>query len=360
MHPRTPWPIERAAELRRCFSRLARTPSLRWTYLMGNGEDVLNYIQAETAEDFAMLGGHQFVKPLSADDWASLDVVIVTAHGSDLSASLAALRSKAPSALIALWMWDNHVAQVNNLHTVLGTDIYFPSHRYSDAYLSNAAALHGGHIPLCSAQWARAHVRRLFDESVGTPRDGRMLVNYVDYHWSWRSEVIKSITENVPEAAVITMPAHDRSRYFLKTSAERFREWLGYKSTLILPLDSDLSTRLFDALLAGLVPIVPHKVADFDAVISPQEQKRLGIVRTADFEVATLRAAAIEAAATFDALGDDGVRARHELAAGHHMIADRFGAMLDACRRAGSDEFAVTYGSLDGQRPALHNVHVRH
>ena len=64
---------------------------------------------------------------------------------------------------------------------------------------------------------------------------------------SWRSEVIKSITENVPEAAVITMPAHDRSRYFLKTSAERFREWLGYKSTLILPLDSDLSTRLFDA-----------------------------------------------------------------------------------------------------------------
>ncbi|MDP9123864.1 MAG: hypothetical protein M3N82_04595 [Pseudomonadota bacterium] len=332
---------------------------MRWTYVMGDGKDVLNYIQAETEEDLAMLGEHQFVKPQTADDWASLDVVIVTTHGSDLSASLAALRSRAPGALIALWLWDNHVAQVNNLHTVLGGDIYFPSHRYNDAYLSNAAALHGGQIPACSAQWARAHVRRLFDESVGVSRDGHMLMNYVDYNWSWRSGVIKSIADNVPEATVITMPAHDRSRYFLKASAERFREWLGYKSTLILPLDSDLSTRFFDAMLAGLVPIVPLKVADFDAVVSPQEQKRLGIVRIADFEVATLRAAAIEAAATFDAMGDAGVRARHDLVAGQHMIADRFGAMLDACQRAGSEDFAVTYGSLDGQRPALHNVHVR-
>ena len=359
MHVRPLWPTERAAEIRRSVQRLADLSSLRWTFVVGDGRDILNYVQPETHADFAGLGGHQFLKPETTEDWASLDVILVTAHGSDLAASLAGLRAKAPGAVIALWMWDNHVGHVGNLQSVTAADFYFPSHRYITDYLPNPASINGGHIPLCSAQWAKANAARLFDAGAGAPRDGRMLVNYVDYNWSWRSELIKKVRENITEAAVITMPPNDRSRYFLKSSAERFQEWLGYKSTLILPLDSDLSTRVFDALLAGLVPIVPRKVLDFDIVIPPAEQQRLGIVRVDDFEVETLRQAAIEADRLFDAMGDAGARARHDEARNRHMIADRFLDMINAMRRAGSPEFSVVYGALDKQRPALHIIHAQ-
>jgi hypothetical protein len=157
-----------------------------------------------------------------------------------------------------------------------------------------------------------------------------MLVNYVDYPASWRSALLRSLQLEMPEAQVLLMPPEDRSRYFNQPADQRFREWMGFKTTLILPVTEDLSTRVFDALAAGLVPIVPRVVRDFDAVIPLSLQARLGIVRIDALEPTAIRYAASQALMTFDRMGHDGALLRHRFACERHLLRHRITAMVGA------------------------------
>ena len=69
-------------------------------------------------------------------------------------------------------------------------------------------------------------------------------------------------------------------------------------------------------------------IADFDAVIPPAEQARLGIIRIGDYELPTIRQAMLIAARTFDAMGREGVVARHQFVASGHMIHHRLHTIL--------------------------------
>lgn len=153
------------------------------------------------------------------------------------------------------------------------------------------------------------------------------------------------------------MPPNDRSRYFGHTRRDRFRDWLGSKATLILPIDQDLSTRVFDALLAGLVLVIPPMIADFDRVIPPGEQSDLGVIRIADCEIATIREAAGQAERLFDSLGEKGVMRRHEYVLQNHLLRHRIGSILHALRFLAQGEATIEFaGALHLQpspRPAL-------
>jgi hypothetical protein len=124
------------------------------------------------------------------------------------------------------------------------------------------------------------------------------------------------------------MPQLDRSRYFGKSRADRLKEWLGYKTALVLPVDKDLSTRVFDALLAGLVILAPSSIADFDSVIKPETQAALGVIRLPDMEVETIRQYARQAVRSFDAAGEHGARERHRYVLENHMLVHRIQMIL--------------------------------
>jgi len=160
-----------------------------------------------------------------------------------------------------------------------------------------------------------------------------MLVNYVDYKWAWRTELLRALAAEAPEAEVVTMAAESRERYFGKSAAERFREWAGYKCTVVLPVDKDLSTRFFDALLAGLVPVVPRLVEDFDHVVPPADQEKLGIVRIDGVELAAVREGARKALACFDRMGQAGAQARHRYALENHLLGNRVHVLLNGMRQ---------------------------
>lgn len=254
-----------------------------------------------------------------------VDVLLSTAHGGDLAAYLTDLRGELPAhALIGVWFWDNHIAQVNNLRSAIGADLAIASHAYCADGLFNSVSVVGGICPPCCAQWGAAELTEFFGAAnPSAPRSDKLLVNYVDYAFSWRSRLLKQLKDEMPEAAVLTMPPEDRSRYFRKSNAERFQEWLGYQTTLILPVAQDLSTRVFDALAAGLIPIVPRAVLDFDQVISPADQSNLGITRIDDLSIEAIRAAWLEATSRFDAMGIDGIRRRHRHVLDHHLLRHR-------------------------------------
>ena len=231
--------------------------------------------------------------------------------------------------MIAVWLWDNHLARLNNLKTALAADLIFPSHWYPAAYLANPASVLARHVPLCSAQWTTQQAREIFEDRADAARRDKLLVNYVDYEFSWRSTLLKKMSTDVPEAEVILMPPDDRSRYFGKSAADRLREWLSYKASMVLPLQQDLSTRVFDALLAGQVIVAPTTIPDFDTVIPPAIQQRLGILRLPDLEIPTIRKFALQAIDVFNRSGMAGARERHAYAIANHMLVNRVQTMLD-------------------------------
>lgn len=350
------WTTQRAASLTERLQALAARPALRWTWEPAPATMLLNYFAGETDEALLDVAGFQYVRATEDLDWSGIDVLILTAHGGDMAERVMNYRIRNPEMLIVLWLWDNHLAQVNNLKSVLAADLYFPSHWSEAGYLQNMVTPIGMHVPACSAQWTSQEARTLLALQAGRPRSNALLLNYVEYAFSWRTEVLARLRAELPAVSALLMPSHDRARYFAKGSEERMAEWTAYKCTLILPVTQDLSTRLFDALLAGLVPIVPRSVADFDQVVSPAEQARLGVVRVDDVETATVARAVEQAVAVFDAQGESGVAARSQFVLQAHMLHHRMTAMLQAVRAAGAPQRAVRLTAGEGHPLAMRFV----
>lgn len=327
------WPEARAAELARLLSDLRQKSTLRFSFVPSHETSFLRYFPENLTADFSQLATHGFVYQPPSQGIADCDVLIATSHSSDNSEFLWSLRRAAPKALVTVWLWDNHIGGMRNLKTALACDLLFASHLYVTEYLVNPLSLLASHVPACAAQWTIQEARSVYQAHEGRARRDKLLVNYVDYDLSWRSELFKRVKNEIAQAEVLLMPVGDRSRYFGKSPAERFSEWLSYKATLIVPVEQDLSTRVFDALLAGQVIVVPTMIKDFDAVISPEAQRGLGIIKLPDFKMKTIRDAAAQAIAIWTFTGEAGARARHDYVLNNHMLVHRIGRILQTLRQ---------------------------
>jgi hypothetical protein len=186
------------------------------------------------------------------------------------------------------------------------------------------------------------------------PRSDKLLVNYVDYPFSPRTQLLRILKMQMPEANVLLMAPNERSRYYGKSRAERLREWMEYKSTLILPVDRDLSQRVFDALLCGQILVVPNIIPDFDEVIPPAVQSDLGIIRLQSLQIGVIRQAAAQAVRVFDEMGPRGVEARHRYVLENHMMVNRIRIMLDSVKSVGTGEASVVFDGNSTLRYGLH------
>lgn len=321
---------ERAVSLGQRLMLLQGKKHITASFVPSSETNFISYFSKNLNAELASALDRRYVYlPPEKSDQA--DIVILTAHGSDLSTRVWNLRKHIKEdAVIAIWLWDNHLTQLNNYRTILAADFVLPSHAYAAGYLFNPFSVIGAHIPACSAQWTRKEIRNILELNPIAARKHKALVNYVDYPFSWRSKLLHELKDGVDEAEVILMPPDDRSRYFGMTSEQRFFEWLQYKATVILPVDKDLSTRLFDALLGGQIPIVPETIADIDHVIPAHLQRDLGLVRVRDVTVPALKKSISEALETFDRMGEAGVNQRQEYVLNHHMLPNRINSILDS------------------------------
>lgn len=224
------------------------TQPVRFTLMPSHETNSLEYFSPGRDADLQRCfadGPIHYLPPARMD---SADVVMLTAHGSDLSVPLWNLRRSLPrEAIIVVWFWDNHLAQLNNLKTALAADFVFPSHAYIAHYLFNPMSVVAGSSAACSAQWTADEAREIIASCTGTPRTHKALVNYVDYEFSWRSALLRELAASCRNAHVLLMPAQDKSRYFRKTRRERLLEWLRYKATVIQPA-IDEALRRFDQM----------------------------------------------------------------------------------------------------------------
>jgi hypothetical protein len=316
-------PEWRLAQIRERLAKAFSGTSIRVLFAPCRSTAVNAYFP-ETLDALSPLSDGKNVEIVSEQEEPA-GLVVATVHGADVAPWIWARRAKFPDEVMLIWLWDNHIAKLNNLASAMASDIVLPSHAYAAQYLNTPIAFLGPHLPLCCAQW-RA------DEpgDLGGARSEKLMAHYVDYDWSQRSALLAEMAASMPKADVRRLPPEDRRPYFAQSRSERLREWLGYKVSLVLPIERDLSTRLFDALFAGQMVLAPRTLDDLDAVIPPADQERLGILRLEDLTLEAIRDAHEKAAARFDREGVAGALERHLYAAQGHMLVHR----LDAAVRA--------------------------
>lgn len=94
------------------------------------------------------------------------------------------------------------------------------------------------------------------------------------------------------------------------------------------PIYNDVPIRLFDALLAGAIPIVPYGLSDLGLSFSDEEQGRLPVLSYLPDDLQSLRTVHREAVARFDEGGAAAAERRRSLALSRHMFVHRIALVL--------------------------------
>jgi len=261
---------------------------------------------------------------------AQADLVILLAHVLEDPKTVAWLREARHGRPIVAWFWDNHHHLFENQETAEAVDVIFPGHAIYGEYLRGDQSLYGGHVPLCVTQWARQDVAEWFKEHGGGNRSPELYGGFVEYVFEpARTEFLHKVMAMLPQHALTILSETNLKSYFGRAEKDRFAEWCRYQTSLILPLRNDLSQRVFDALLAGLIPLVPEEIKDLDDVVPRELQESLPIIRFRMKDPASAVEAYRLAVERFAQGGEEAARARHVHALENHMFASRINLMLD-------------------------------
>ncbi|MEM1002762.1 MAG: hypothetical protein AAGH46_08940 [Bacteroidota bacterium] len=222
---------------------------------------------------------------------------------------------------IITWYWDNHRCWECDELLVRHSHKNIPSHSFNVNHITRGL---GPHVPLCSSQWGSKTVEFAGDVLFDL-RSDKLYGGYSEYPFAERNEFLHEIhsTSQVDTAVTISAASRKKSCYWKKGEFQRFSEWCGYKVAVCLPLAKDLSSRFFDSLLAGQIPIVPEDCIDLNKVVPPDIQRRLGVVRFKGYSIESLFEAYQLALGIFNDQGTEGVLARHYYIKQNHLLIHR-------------------------------------
>jgi len=261
------------------------------------------------------------------------DLAILCSHLEGEEAALFEMRQRGLAALYGVWFWDNHHHQRINLRTAMLADLVFVSHWHERQYLNLPAVLAAAHVPLYSRQWSPGAIARHYPAGLPTERRDGLFGGYGRYSWAHeRNRLIEALAARCPEHG---LSLGSVEAYFQTSAAERLRTWIEHKVQLIVPINRDVSNRIFEALMTGQIPMVPDDVPDFDRVIDPEIQAALPIIRYRAGNAESAEAGWREGVMLFDEGGAAGVRRRHEFARDRHSLANRLAGFAEFLRRPG-------------------------
>lgn len=237
---------------------------------------------------------------------------------------LVRLRRDNPDAVSVILLVDNHHMYRLSLQFAHDFDVVVSAHDNGLRYLSAVNDLVFSGVPCGAKQWSSAQAAEFYPMFEGRPRSDKLYGKFFEHEGQPRNAVIRRYVEAMPDQALLLRPVNVAfGEYLALTPEEKFREWMGYKVSLCVSVRRDMPYRLFEALLTGQIPLVASDVQGFDALIDPETQRRLPVVRYAEATPEAVARAHRVALELYDAEGAEGARRRHAYALQHHMFANR-------------------------------------
>ena len=251
-------------------------------------------------------------------------------------AKLIKVRETGRATLLASWFWDNHHQFAETVKIATLTDVYFPGHAYISSYIDNFFSINGGFMPMVPVPWTRAEVEKVASQALLSPRSDRLYGGYNSHpQFQARDVIIESVKRLLPDNNVFSTPAGtpiERHRFNSLSTADRLLEYMAHKVVLCVPVDRDLTCRMFDALLAGCIPLLVGHPCDLDTVIPRDLQESLPVVVCDDNSPHAIVRAYKSCLELFDRRGADGIMRRHIFTRDNHMPQNRLEAMIASIR----------------------------
>ena len=288
----------------------------------------------------------EFCGDITEIDAFSFDAILLLVHLYDEKLIIKSLRKQGYSGLIIGWFWDNHHDYYENLKIIDWVDVCIPGHGFAkDLLKSSRSILDEVSVPLCTTQWTVEQAQHWFSIYGEQERSNQLYGGFTRYDFSERrNRLIEQIQQEIPDHRILLFDQANQEVYFGLNLEDRFKQWCGYKVSLCLPLNRDLSQRFFDALLCGQVPIVPSNVMDLDRVFPSDLQTSLPVVRIDDDSVESIRDAYGKALKLFEIGGIEGARKRHQFAIERHMLVHRLQQIISNVEHlaVGADNISPT------------------
>ena len=287
----------------------------------------------ELREAFAGQGLNvRFMDSVEAVANVQPDLIVLLVHLYNERQSLCDLRTAGYQGPIVGWFWDNHHLIFDNYEEAQELDVCVPGHAFAANYLRSRRSLMGAPVPLCTTQWSGAQAGQFFAAHGFAQRSDVMYGGFVKHATAAKRNAFAAQLVAAGFEGVSLLEKDTLNQYFGMSVNERFKVWASHKVSLCLPLDGDLSQRLFDALLSGQIPIVPPDIYDLDSVIPRKLQNRLPIVRMGEYSLNAVREAHARAIELFDQQGKAGILRRHRFAMANHLFASRIATIISNLR----------------------------
>lgn len=320
-----PWWVVRAQRLQRSIARLRAKETITvvesiFSCRIENTIPGLNVIQREV--DY-------FDDPL-----AEADIYLNPGYDHNIPELWRVMRT-GRVGVTSCWFWDNHHLVKSTMHASMLADVTFCAHGYA-AHYANELGHYGGFVPLCGTFWSQTLAETVLRDVAGSPRDDRLFGGYNCYpefaeRTAFLQRVIAAVPLNDVKLWMHGLPREQHGYYSL-THEEKFRDWCRFKTCLCVSFGSNTTMRIFEALLAGQIPIVVGDILDFGLVFTPAQEAMLPILRVPANDVEAIAEAHRQALARFDRDGQDGVDRRSRFALAHHMPRNRIVQMVEAIK----------------------------
>lgn len=262
------------------------------------------------------------------------DVVICTnnaVHTQDHFIAVHDFRKANEDCITAVWLWDSH-----HLHEICSLLSYIfelavPAHEIATNFLKAVSPNVLGCVPAGVFQWTAEEARAYFRIHAGGARSDALYGGFIAYHGYERDRFIERCRAEIPDNALYLRAGNvpvEKDDYRRLSPEGQFAAWMSYKTSLVATIKTDIPVRLFDALLAGQIPLVPTDLEGFDQLVPIRLQHELPILRYNRHSVDSVVAAHRQAVAAFDAEGIVGAVRRHGYAVDGHMMVDRIDDIL--------------------------------
>lgn len=268
-----------------------------------------------------------------SEKFSDADVIIMNIGGEDVEGIREYLERRGFMGVLCFWLHDNHVAHQANKKSVVEGDIYFSSHYGAghEDYLLNERSIAAPILPACYRNIPVRIVDDVMRAFEKFPRISKAVAPYFLYEPAVRTKYLNEVVRASSETVCFYTNSSDREQKYYKntTEMEKAIRWFSFKSSIVVPLNMDLSIRFFDGLMWGHTVIVPDHLPAFDHVIDVETAERLGVIRyDVSQGVEAIDEAVGKAIAAFDQGGNEGVMERHKFVTSNHLYAHRVRALL--------------------------------
>lgn len=277
-----------------------------------------------------LVEGREYV-PLPADFLTSPDLkfpagsmLFLTNNdvGTDLSRYMD-FYNRNPDVLAVIWDWDSqHWIQMSAM-LAMSCDFYIPASSENVFQLSHFNPCTIGPVFVGVHQWSRRFVVDNFDTLLA-PRSDEPFGPHAFYgSYERRNRAVVTVGNTFPSVGFVTNDYKGRS------DLDNLREWSAHKTHWIAPVLGGVPIRVYNALMAGGIPIVPSFYRALPEVAL------LGDVPLY-YEVSDLispREVNAQAVAKFDAAGESGLIQRIASALDRHHVDSRCEQILATLER---------------------------